>query len=344
MSRPLGLLVQPGLDPGSSVATDLAVLATVLAPGGDAAGVLRVFDCPGALVSLGRYHTVPPARGASVRLCRRLTGGRAVPAGAGFVGVALALPHRAALIASTPLALRPEQVMNRYVRGILEGCKLGGVAAFYPGRDVVTVDRRVLGLVSFEVDEGGALLVEAILARSRDFACLAQRLDAVDPDGIVSAAMLDPDDTTSLAHELGREPALEEVADWLVRGYEQTLAVTCERVEVQPDDAFDEQQWLVARTVRVDLDHRARTPTQLGVLEAHLALAAGRIREARLAGDFIADSPAVVRLEAALKGCPATAAAVAAVVDEVFANPRHFILGVGPVRTVADTIARALPT
>ena len=343
MSRSLGLLVQSGIDPAGSVATDLAALGAVRA-GDDPVGVLRVYDCAGSLVSLGRYHLVPPGRGVAVRLNRRLTGGRAVPAGDGFVGVALALPHRAALIAPAPLALRPEQVMNRYVRGLLEGCRFGGMAAFYPGRDVLTVGRRTLALVSFEVDEHGALLFEAVVARSREFSCLAARLDAVDPDGIVPAPPPGGDDATSLARELGREPSLEEVADWFARGYEKALAVTCEPVDVRPDRAFDGERWLAERPVRADLDRRARTPTQLGVLEAHLALAGERIRAARLAGDFIADSPAIARLETALEGCPATAAAVAAVVDEVFAIPRHFILGVGPVRVVADTIARAIPT
>jgi len=61
-----------------------------------------------------------------------------------------------------------------------------------------------------------------------------------------------------------------------------------------------------------------------------------------LAGDFIANSPAIERLERALRGCPAEPAAVEAVVGAVFAEPENFILGVGPVGTVAETVARAL--
>ena len=49
-------------------------------------------------------------------------------------------------------------------RGILEGCKLAGVPAFYPGRDFITVNRRVFAWVSFEVEPSGVLLFEAIIA------------------------------------------------------------------------------------------------------------------------------------------------------------------------------------
>ena len=338
----LGLVIQPGLDPARSVATDHALPRTVRELPGAWTGVLRVSECPGALLSLGRYHTVPPARRRDVRVCRRLTGGRPVPTGEGFVGVALALPHRAALFSSDPLALRPEQVMNRYVRGILEACKLGGVAAFYPGRDLITVDGRMVGLVSFEVDGSGALLFEAIVARSGDFGCLAKRLDAADPGGVVPATMLGADATTSLAHVLGRQPSLEEVAGWLRQGYEKALGIVCEEGDAPVDASFDEQRWLAERAVRPDLDRRGVAPTQLGVLEAHLALEAGCIRDLRLVGDFIAPSAAIARLEAALRGTPADPAAIGALVDEVFAVTEHFILGVGPVRTVTDTIVRAL--
>jgi len=110
------------------------------------------------------------------------------------------------------------------------------------------------------------------------------------------------------------------------------------------DADLDAAGWLAQRRLGAHLDRHASVATQLGVLEAHLALAGGRIEDAMLAGDFIANSPAIERLERALRGCPAEPAAVEAMVAGVFAEPENFILGVGPLRTVSETIARALAT
>src|SRR5205823_1989105 len=170
--------------------------ASALAAG---ALVMRVYEFAGDVLSLGRYHLLPPGRpGTRVRLHRRHSGGRATVFGDGFVGLALTLPHRSALVSAEPLALAPDQVMNRCVRGILEGLKAAGVAAFYPGRDLITVDRRPLGLVTFEVSPTGVRLFVGVLAHRRDFGLLPAFLDELDPDGVVSAEMLTADGTTSL--------------------------------------------------------------------------------------------------------------------------------------------------
>jgi len=155
--------------------------------------------------------------------------------------------------------------------------------------------------------------------------------------------MLTAEDTTSLAR-LGRALDAAEVADRLRRGYERRLGVGFrERPGALAAD-LDEGAWLGQRRLGAHFDRHASVTTQLGVLEAHLALAGGRIEDAMLAGDFIANSPAIERLERALRGCPAEPAAVEAMVAGVFAQPENFILGVGPVGTVAETIVRALAT
>ena len=340
MPPTLDLIVQPALSPRESLAADRRLLDEARA--GQAA--LRVYALAGEVLSLGRYHVAPePPAGCTVELWRRHSGGRAMPWGEGFVGLSLVLPHRAALVASDPLALAPEQVMNRYVRGILEACELSGVPALYPGRDVITVQRRILALVSFEVEASGALLFEAVIANGRDFSVLPGLLDRADPDGVVKAGMLTGEDTTSLAR-LGRALDAAEVADRLRRGYERRLGVGFRERTLPLDAGLDEGAWLHQRRLHVHLDRHASVATQLGVLEAHLALASGGIEDAVLAGDFIANSPAIERLERALRGCPAEPAAVEAMVAGVFAQPENFILGVGPVGTVAETIARALAT
>src|SRR5206468_2959773 len=212
-------------------------------------------------LSLGRYHLLPPGRpGTRVRLHRRHSGGRATAFGDGFVGLALTLPHRSALVSAEPLALAPDQVMNRCVRGILEGLKAAGVAAF------------------------------------------------------------------------------------VRRSYEEVFGLTLEAGEAPAPAPIDEDRWLRQRAPRPELDRQARTRTQLGCLEAHFMLDGVRIADLALAGDFIANSPAIEQLERELRGCRAERRMLDDVVTRVFARPEDFILGVGPLETIAATIMRGVPT
>lgn len=350
----LDFIVQPRIAPRISLAEDRHFLHVVGRPSRTRLGVLRVYDFAGDVLSLGRYHFVPDRQLQSdgIQLYRRQSGGRAVAFGDGFVGVTLLLPHRSALFSADPFALAPYQVMNRYVRGILESCKLVNVPAYYPGRDLVTVNRRVLALVSFEVDQSGALLFEAIIANHRDFSLLPVMLDAVDTAGIVKAEMFTPTDTTCLARELGVQLTIEEVAEMLRRGYKKQFNLAFEEhpltaLEEQAIDAvtheFRDDRWLRPRQQRLDLDHHAFERVQLGVFEAYFALEQSRfLKEITFAGDFIANSPAIDRLERDLRLCPAEWRAIDAVASEVFAQPDNYILGIGRTRTIADTICKGI--
>jgi hypothetical protein len=227
------------------------------------------------------------------------------------------------------------------------------VPAFYPGRDFITVERRVLGFVSFEVDRCGVLLFEAIIANRRSFGILPQMLDEVDRDGIIKAEMLLADNTTCLAAEIGTALTTEEVAELLRVGYEQQLNLAFEphtltSLEQQAIDGtaaheFHEDHWLRQRQLRSDLDHHAVARVQLGMFEAHFALEQGRfIKDIMFAGDFIANSAAIERLERDLRLCPAEWRAIDAVASEIFSQPDNYILGIGPLRTIADTITKGL--
>ncbi|HLK10192.1 MAG TPA: hypothetical protein VKW76_02305 [Candidatus Binatia bacterium] len=333
---PLGLLVESGIAPGESSARDRALLAAAAV---ERVGFLRVYELVADALVLGRYHRRPA--GGDVLVDRRLAGGRAAPGGPGFVGVSLVLPHRAALVADDPLALAPEQVMNRCVRGVLAGLEGAGVPALYPGRETITAGGRLLGLLAFDVDVRGACVFEAMLAVGRDASLLPLLLDRADPNGAVAAAFVSPADATSVAGYLGRTPVLDEVAAWLARGYAARFDV-CVAPAAAPAPAADES-WIDSRRQRPDLDRHARTAVLVGSLEAHARLAPdGRLAAVELAGDLIAASPAVAWLERALPGCPAAAPDVHRVVEAAFAKPGSFVLGVGPLRTITDTILRAV--
>jgi len=333
----LGLIVEPSSTTAAGRSADRALLALAAERG---YGALRVSRVTGDVLALGRYHLAPEGA-PDVVLDRRLSGGRAAASGSGFVALSLALPHRSALVSDDPHALRPEQVLNRAVRGVLGALEAGGIAAIYPGRDVVTAGRRALAVVGFEIDGAGATLVESLLSMERDQSLLPHVLDRADRDGVVGAQMALPDDVTSVARERGDAPAFETLVAWLRHGHETRLGVRFVEEDPPAAPGAGVDPGLRSRVPRPDLDRRGVTATMLGRLEAHCALASdGTLAEVMLVGDFLAPSPTVERLEGALRGCRPAVDDLQQVIERVVRPPDDFILGIGPLRTVAETIAR----
>jgi len=332
----LELLVQAGLSPGESLAIDRALVDARRA-------ALRVYTLAGDVLALGRFHAAPAPRPASgVRVMRRWSGGRAMPWGDGFVGVSLVLPHRSALVGDDPEVLSPPQVPNRCVRGILAACESASVPAIYPGLDLLTVDRRLLGFVSFTVEEGGVLVFEAILANAADASVLPRLLDRADPDGVVPATMLTAADVTSLAARIGRPVALDDLATRIARGYAERLGVRCATGVPPTPPAFDEAAWLAQRLSHPDLDRSAAISGQLGTVDIRFACDGGSVRAVAFGGDVIAPAATIARLENALRGCPLVRERLTAAVLGVLREPGAFLLGLGTPAATADAIARAI--
>ncbi len=154
--------------------------------------------------------------------------------------------------------------------------------------------------------------------------------------------MLVPDDVASVARTVGRTPAFDELVAGMRRGYETRSAVTFVDARCDVDGDPDDPGWMAERVPRADFERHVVVPTMLGVLEVHCALAAdGTFADVQLAGDVLADSPTMARLEAALRGCPALRARIAAALAPVLARPEAFVLGIGPVDGLVDAIAAA---
>lgn len=347
----LGYVLQRDVPPSVGVATDrylLGALGRRARP-----GVLRVYSLPGDVLAAGRWHLAPHAASEpGEAFIRRVTGGRALALGEGYLGISLLLPHRAALVADDPSALAPFQVANRYVRGVMRALKQLGLPAFYPGRDLVTVNRRPIAAVSFETDEEGRLLFEAIIAVDRPLGAVAQLLDRWDAGGVIKADVLALEAGTSLREEIGDVPAVDELGGLVREAFAEQFGVP---IAAEPLSALESQAvtalatregraWSLLRQRRADLTCSATSAIQTGVLEAHFSLEQGRfLKDICFAGDFIADSPAIADLEYRLRLCPAERNAIGRVVDAVFADSTHYMLGVGPLRVVADTIVKGLP-
>lgn len=347
----LGYVLQRDVRPSVGIATDRYLLGNL----GRRArpGVLRVYAFPGDVLAAGRWHLAPPrVSEMGDGFVRRITGGRALALGEGYLGLSLLLPHRSALVADDPFALAPFQVPNRYVRGVIRALKQLGLPAFYPGRDLVTVNRRPIAAVSFETDDEGRLLFEAIVAVDRPLSAVAQMLDRWDGGGVIKADLLALEGGTSLREEIGETPGVEELGSLVRDAFADQFGVTIAAEPLSPLEAQavtalaarESAQWDVLRQPRPDLGCTGSSGIQTGVLEAHFALEQGRfLKDVVLAGDFIADSPGIANLEYRLRLCPAERGAIARVVDGVFGDPSHYMLGVGPLRVIADTIVKGLP-
>jgi lipoate-protein ligase A len=235
----LAYLLQPNVSPSIGLATDRHLLGTLGRAGRQRPGVLRVYSFPGDVLAAGRWHLAPPgAADLGEAFVRRLTGGRALALGEGYLGLSLLLPHRSALFAADALALAPFQIANRYVRGLLRALKGLGLPVFYPGRDLVTVNRRPIAAVSFETDQEGRLLFEVILAVERPLGAVAQLLDRWDVGGVIKADLLALESGTSLREELGESVSLAELGVLLRDSFAQQYGVT---IDETPLSRLEEQ-------------------------------------------------------------------------------------------------------
>ncbi|HKA54006.1 MAG TPA: hypothetical protein VKJ47_10130, partial [Candidatus Binatia bacterium] len=281
--------------PALSLATDRFFLQTASQTG---EAVLRVYSFPGDVILIGRYHELGKlADGGQVTVARRLTGGRVVPAGQGFVQFSLILPHRSAFFSDDPYYLAPFQVLNRYARPLVQGLKAGGVDVFYPGRDLFTVRQRPLGWISFTTEEDGALLCEGGVAVSRDFSLLPHLLDRADPQGTIPSQFFTPEQVTSLEQVGGKAVAFAQVATSLRYGFaqqpmlelaDQDLSETEQTAISDLAESRPAKEWLQSRPLRLDLPFQATTATQLGVLQVRFALTGeNTLAAVQFSGDLI---------------------------------------------------------
>jgi lipoate-protein ligase A len=341
-------LWQEHVTPTLSLATDRFFLHSVRETD---TSILRIYSLLGDVALLSRYHEVGQLAGTDqVVLARRLSGGRVVPSGQGFVHFSLILPHRSVFFSNDPYNLAPFQVLNRYVRPILQGLKARGIDVFYPGRDLLTVRQQPVGWVSFTTEDDGTLLCEGGLAVSRDFSLLPYLLDRADPHGTIPCQFFTSEQVTSLERSTQKTFSFTQVAGMLRHGFaqqpmlelgDQGLSATEQETITALAERYTSSEWLQSRPSRPDLPFRTTIATQLGVLQISFSLTAEKtLTEVRFSGDFIANPAAITALEQELRGCPLEKEALWRVVDQVFLQPQNYLLGIGPLGTIPDVILK----
>ncbi|MBY0279520.1 hypothetical protein K2Z84_29650 [Candidatus Binatia bacterium] len=300
---------------------------------------LHVSSLHGSVLALGAFHrTLPTSTDRTASWWRRHTGGAAVASGEGFAIVTIALPHRSALVADERLALRPEQVMNRCVRGVLAWLRRDGLDPLYPGLDAITVHRRTVARLGFTETREGPTLFQAIVACSGSFADTAALLDRLDPEGRVPIRLQARDEGTSLA-QLGRWAGIPTDRSALARRLADAYAATFpasigEVVELDPavterlaaDGSAD-----TAELARPEIDGSSVTEHGLlGPVAAVAQVTANRVDAVALTGDFIAPDWAVVELAERIVRGARDADAVRSTVRAVFDGNRAYLLGLAP--------------
>ena len=350
----LDVILAPTLAPDDLIGLELHFLDAIATR--QTAPVLLVYASPGRSISIGRYHSFggAPERD-GINVIRRLTGGRVVGAGQGWLGLALILPIRTALLkedTASPRNLKPEQIMNRYARGLLTGMRALGIDCFYPGRDAITIEQREIAMCTFETDASGAMLFEAAIAHNRGMEELMHDLERIDPDGVLSCRMYDAASATKVVRELGRDVSFDELAGAIASGYRSLLGETRRRelTAVESAQAQHREQrnrveisnWIRPPAAGASPTLRNRIASQLGAIEAAIVLKAdGTIEAARLSGDFIANSPAIAELESELRGRPLDLASVSHAVAKTFGDNENgnFFLGAGELSNLVRLIA-----
>jgi lipoate-protein ligase A len=342
----LDIVMLPGVEPWHLLGLEAHLLEKVGAGETRPLLLLCTIDCDGLLH--GRYHLYAgPAQRAGLSTWRRLTGGRVVGSGPGWLNLALILPSRDALLSAHDLKLKPDQVMNRYVRGMLAGLRELGLECFYPGRDAITFERREIAMCTFETDASGAMLFEAALAINRGMEEVVHELERFDPAGQLPCAMYGPDVATKLVRELDRDISFNEVANAIARGYSNLLGGGDRREPTALENAHAERRgasmeqlgWLQLSA------HGAlssRLASQLGTIEVRANVsAAGAVEKFGLYGDFIANSPGIATLQSEMIGRRLDLPSVSSAVMKVFGHGDNFILGIGELSNLVKLITRA---
>ena len=345
--RALDVIIAPALAPDDLLGLELHFLDAVATR--QTPPVLLIYASPGRAISIGRYHLYcgPPERD-GINVFRRLTGGRVVGAGQGWLSVALILPSRTALLKDETTQLKPDQIMNRYARGLLTAMRAMGIDCFNPGRDAITFEQREIAMCTFETDASGAMLFEASIAHNRGMEDLVHDLERIDPDGALSCRMYDAASATKVVRELARDVAFDELAGAIASGYQSSLGETRRRDLTALESAQAQHRgrdlatsnWLQGRVSRQSMTLKNRIASQLGAIEAAVALSADKPVEAvRLSGDFIANSPAIAELESELRGRTLELPSISQAITKTFGHNENFFLGAGELSNLVRLIA-----
>jgi len=296
----------------------------------------------GAALVLGRYQrlsqALPRDNAGHVPVLRRSSGGSTVHAGAGISYVALALQHRSAL-----MACPAQRLLNRNVRGALQGLRLAGVPANYFGRDFLSFEARPAVYVGWDADEAGGVLLEFFVSDSRSCWLAAHESGyPVRQEDVLRGRA--PTTLVESAASAQGVQALEKIAEGYAKGFHAVWQREAETQGLKQPDS-NAVAGVVSPREELSLGLSWSQPFEeaIGFVSAGVALdAAGKFAALRLAGDFFAHRACAAALERMLVGVTPTADGVGRAVDAAYAASGHDVEGVRSMRSLQEVILEAV--
>jgi hypothetical protein len=293
---------------------------------------LLVCELVGDAICLGRYQRARTAvRGFPTRF-RRLGGGVAVSAGTGMIGVALAFPSLADVLAAN--------VLNRWVRGMNAGLtRAGAPGVHYFGRDHVMSEGARLGVISQEITPAGEALFESIVAMDRPLT-LPLKVSGYPTHG--DRRITELRDTTLV--ELAERPlSFGVVAEAIAEGYAGHHRLRLAR-DASPPPEITQPLWppVDEDDDEHGLEWSGVADVPIGFVEALARAEGGAIAAARLRGDFLMPSSLVAAMEQKVVGAAVDYGAIATRLQGVLAaSPIGFLHGLKDVGILAEAILTA---
>jgi lipoate-protein ligase A len=301
-----------------------------------------------AALTLGRYQnelntvSMEPCNEKELPVLRRLSGGTTALVGTGLLHAALAIHSE-----NFPLECEPRQFLQKYGAVLIRALVELGFRARYHGRDLISIQERPVGLISFEIDNTGTALLESVLAVEKPFRPETALV------GYPQPAREDPptDTYATLQSEKG-ELTGEQVAEAVQKAASEITGFEPE----QRNFTALERERIRSLLHKVEVPEPAAAPVpsymkswssklveeSIGVVEATVRVTQGRfIKEVNIHGDFMSDSPGVEELEQRLRMCPIKRRQVALIIDDVLGAPEHVILGIRRLGSILEAIMDA---
>jgi len=344
MTRLLAI-TETDVSPANSLAASVYLLEAVAKGRTGGNPVLRIASPLGEALVLGRFQRARSAlrleqvAERAIPVLRRHSGGSTVRLAKGCLHVSLALPDR-----SDPIACEPRQFLQRYGAGLVRAITARSAKARYYGKDLLSIEDRPVGMISFELHPDGPALLEAILGvhtdwrPSKDLVGYPDRTKA-ETGGATSILEREIDSTEGLPGALA-----EAFGDLLGLPVEphgfnplETERIRSLEHRVSVDTHEDPPRALYLR--RYD---SKPVEEAIGFVEASVRLTQGRfLRQAWIHGDFMADSASITALEERLKMVPVKRRPVALVIDDVLGAPDHVIMGIRRLGSILEAVLDA---
>jgi hypothetical protein len=317
-----------------------AVLPKLLSPAQPVALYGAALAGDDALV-LGRYqreNQALPARKPTApteRALRRSSGGTTVHAGAGILYLALALHHRSSLM-SCPNG----RLLNRNVRGVLQGLRRIGAQTNYFGRDFLSFTAQPAVFVAWDAQQDGQVLLEFFISQTRS--CFVTDSELAYPVRREPALR---GQTPTTLHEIGVQASAAQLFDAVAKAHAEGFAVAWQSTDCAAL-APHEHEVELERSTDTAQEHGLHWSTPLeeaiGFVSAGVQLdGAGKFAAVRVAGDFLAHRACAATLERVLLGVTPAPEPVARAVDAAFAHAGHDVEGVRDLRSFQNAILDA---